>query len=71
MTSGLIAILRVFTISRVRNRIFDIKFCYVFVIVKDSTANRFIILVTNDREFLILKISRNRRENRFIFKYTG
>ena len=28
MTSGLIGILRVFTISRARNRIFDIKLCY-------------------------------------------
>ena len=53
MTSGLIAILRVFTISRVRNRIFDIKFCYSFVIVKNSTTNRFIIIITNDRDFLI------------------
>ena len=71
MTSGLIAILRVFTISRVRNRIFDIKFCYLFVIVKNSITNMFIILITNDRGFLIFKISRNRRDNRFIFKYTG
>ena len=71
MTSGLIAILRVFTISRVRNRIFDIKFCYLFVIVKNSTMNRFIILITNDRGFPIFKISRNRRDNRFTFKYTG
>ena len=71
MTSGLIAILSVFTISRVRNRIFDIKFCYKFVIVKNSTTNRFIILITNDRGFLIFKISRNRRDNRIILKYTG
>ena len=71
MTSGLIAILRVYAISRLRNRIFDIKFCYLFVIVKNSTTNRFIILITNDRGFLIFKISRNRRDNRFIFKYTG
>ena len=28
MTSGLIGILRVFTISRARNRIFNIKLCY-------------------------------------------
>ena len=33
--------------------------------------NRFIILITNDRGFLIFKISRNGRDNRFIFKYTG
>ena len=68
MTSGLIAILRVYAISRVRNRIFDIKFCYLFVIVKNSTTNRFIILITNDRGLLIFKISRNRRDNRLIFK---
>ena len=71
MASGLIAILRVFTISRVRNRIFDIKFCYLFVIVKDSTTNRFIILVTNDREFLIFKISRNRRDNNLSLNILG
>ena len=71
MTSGLIAILRVFTITRVRNRIFDIKFCYKCVMDKNSTTNRFIILITNVRGFLIFKISRNRRDNRFIFKYTG
>ena len=34
MTRELISILRVFTISRVRNRIFSIKFCYYFVKVK-------------------------------------
>ena len=31
----------------------------------------FIILITNDRGFPIFKISRNRRDNRFIFKYTS
>ena len=71
MTSRLIAILRVYAISGVWNRIFDIKFCYYFVIVKNSTTNRFIKLITNDRGFLIFKIIRNRRDNRFIFKYTG
>ena len=71
MTSGFIATLKVFTISRARNRIFDIKFFYKLVIVINSTTNRFIILITNDRGFLILKISSNRRDNRFIFKYTG
>ena len=53
MTSGLIAILRVFTSSRVRNINFNIKSCYSFVIVKISTANRFIVLITNDRGFHI------------------
>ena len=62
MTSRLIAILRVFAISGVMNRIFDIKFCYLFVIVKISTTNRFIILITNDRGLLIFKISRNIEE---------
>ena len=33
--------------------------------------NRFIILITIDRGFLIFKISRNRRDNIPIFKYTG
>ena len=32
---------------------------------------RLIILITNDRGFLIFKISRNRRDNKFISKYTG
>ena len=71
MTSGLIAILRVFTISRVRNRIFNIKFCNVYVIIKNSTTNQFIVLITNDSGFQIFKISRIRRDSRFIFKYTG
>ena len=31
----------------------------------------FIVLITNDRWFLIFKIRRNRRENRFTYKYTG
>ena len=31
----------------------------------------FIILITNDRGFLIFKISRNKRDKRFIFEYTG
>ena len=71
MTSRLIAILRVFTISRVRNRISNIKFCDLCVIIKNGTTNRFIVLITSDRGFLIFKISRNRRDSRFIFKYTG
>ena len=71
MTRRLIAIRRVYANSGVRNAIFDVKFCYKFVIVKNSTTNRFIMLITNDRGFLIFKISRNRRDNRFIFKYTG
>ena len=33
--------------------------------------NRFIILITIDRGFLIFKISRNIRDNISIFKYTG
>ena len=33
--------------------------------------NRFIVLITNDRGFPIFKVSRNRRDNRFIFTYTG
>ena len=36
-----------------------------------STTNWFIVLKTNDRGFLIFKISRNKRDNIFIFKYTG
>ena len=71
MTSGLIAILRVFTISRVNNRIFNIQVLLLIFIVKNSTTNRFIILITNDRGFFNFKTSRNRRDNRFIFKYTG
>ena len=55
MTSGLIAILRFYTISRVRNTILNIKFCYLFVIFKISTTKRFIVLITNDRGFLIFK----------------
>ena len=50
---------------------FNIKFSYYFVIVKNSTTNRLIALITNDRGFLIFKISRNRRYNRFFLKYTG
>ena len=55
MTSGLIAILRVFTISRVNNRIFNIQVLLLIFIVKNSTTNRFIILITNDRGFFNFK----------------
>ena len=60
MTSGLIAILSGFTISRVRNKIFNIKLlliCYNL----NSTVNRFIVLITKDRGLLIFKIKINKR----------
>ena len=45
---------------------------FVIVVFPDHTHLLFfIILITNDRGFLIFKIIRNRRDNRFIFKYTG
>ena len=31
----------------------------------------FIVLMPDERGFLIFKISRNRMDNRFIFNYTG
>ena len=48
--------------------------CLRFVIVVFPAHTHllfFIILITNDRGFLIFKIRRNRRDNRFIFKHTG
>ena len=44
---------------------------FVIVVFPDHTHLIFIILKINGRGFLIFKISRNRRDNRFIFKYTG
>ena len=43
MTCGLIAVRRVFTISRVRNRIFDIKFCYEFVIYLNAKVSQLLL----------------------------
>ena len=40
MTRGLIAVLRVATISRVRNRIFNIKFCYYVICYSQKTVLR-------------------------------
>ena len=71
LTSGQTETSRALTMARVTNRIFNIKFFKQFVIVKNITTNWFIVLITNDRGFLTFKISRNRRDNRFIFKYTG
>ena len=71
MTHRLLAILRVLTTSRVRNNSFNIKLSYLFVKVKNSTKNRIIVVKTDNRWFLIFKISRNRRDNMFIIRYTG
>ena len=41
------------------------------LIAKYSTTNMFIVLITNNRRFLIFKISQYRRDNMFNFKFTG
>ena len=70
MTGRLVAILRVFTISRVRNRI-SISSSFTIFIVKNCTTNRFIIFITNHWGFLIFKISRNRRDTELSFNIMG
>ena len=55
MTNRLIAIVRVLAISKVSNSSFTIKFSYLFIIVKNNTTNMFIVLITNNRLFLIFK----------------
>ena len=49
MSRRLLAILSVLTNSGVRNGSFNIKLSYLFVIVKNSTKNRFIVVKTNNR----------------------
>ena len=68
MTSRLIAISRVFSSSIIRSSSFNIMFSYEFEI-KYSTTNMCIVLITNNRRFLIFKTSRNRRNNIFILKF--
>ena len=68
MTSRFIAIIRGLNISRVTNSSFNIKFSHYVVIVKYSTANMFLVSITNKGWFLVSKINRNRRDNRFVFR---
>ena len=45
--------------------------CLQFVIVVFPDHTHLLFFITNDRGFLIFKITRNRRDNGFTFKYTG
>ena len=70
MTSRVIAIFRVITISIIRSSSLKSMFIYEFK-MKYITTNMCIVLITNNRQFLVFKTSRNSRNNIFILKFAG
>ena len=63
MPSRLITIFRVLTFSKFRRRSFNIKLKHNFLKIRYSTTYGFIVFITNNMYILIIKISRNKRDN--------